>query len=135
MGVLKARDAVLIDTNILIDYLDGYSEPRALLASVEGPAISIVSWIEVLAGARNEAEEALFKQFFEPWIVVPLDSEIADRAAHIRRQLRLKLPDAIILATAQLRHRKLLTRNTKDFNSEDADTVIPYALSKPSKRN
>src|SRR3546814_2328954 len=45
-----------------------------------------------------------------------IDDEIAHRAAALRRERpRLKSPDAIILATAQIRGRVLVTRNTKDF--------------------
>jgi predicted nucleic acid-binding protein len=51
------------------------------------------------------------------------------RAAALRRERpRLKLPDAIILATAQTRGRVLVTRNTKDFPAEMPGIRVPYVL-------
>ena len=58
-----------------------------------------------------------------------LDAEIAARAAGLRRErLRLRLPDAVILATAMLRGRVLVTRNTKDFPANMPGIRVPYIL-------
>ena len=133
MGSLKPRDAVLLDTNILIDFLGGHREAQGLLASLNGAVISIVSWIEVLAGARSSEEEGMLKAFLDAWPIIPLDVDIAQRAAGIRREQRIKLPDAIVLATAQREHRKLVTRNTKDFDANDLHIIVPYQISKPSR--
>jgi predicted nucleic acid-binding protein len=53
---------------------------------------------------------------------------VAEEAVRIRRQRRLKLPDAIILATARVHGLVLVTRNTKDFDPADPAIRIPYAL-------
>jgi predicted nucleic acid-binding protein len=51
------------------------------------------------------------------------------RAAALRRERpRLKSPDAVILATAQLRSRVLVTRNTKDFPAQLPGVRVPYLL-------
>lgn len=133
MGSLKPRDAVLIDTNVLIDYIDGFAQARKLLTSVVAPAISVVTWIEVLAAARSADEARRFRSFLDAWHVIALDAGVADGAAAIRRERRLKLPDAIILATAQRERRKLVTRNSKDFDVDDPDVVVPYRLNKPKR--
>lgn len=58
-----------------------------------------------------------------------IDDEISRRAAALRRERpRLKSPDAIILATAQIRGRVLITRNTKDFPAAMPGIRIPYTL-------
>lgn len=59
--------------------------------------------------------------------VVPIDGLIVEAAAQIRRETRLKLPDAVILATARVLDLPLVTRNTKDFEGRDG-VVIPYRL-------
>jgi hypothetical protein len=46
----------------------------------------------------------------------------------VRRERRLKLPDAIILATAETADRLLITRNTRDFPANDPGIRIPYRL-------
>jgi hypothetical protein len=45
-----------------------------------------------------------------------------------RERPRLKSPDAIILATAQIRGRVLITRNTKDFPAAMPGIRVPYTL-------
>ena len=52
MGVRKA----LLDTNILIDYLAGIAQARAEMERYAMPAISIITWIEVMAGATPDDE-------------------------------------------------------------------------------
>lgn len=53
----------------------------------------------------------------------------AQKAVQLRKSLRLKLPDAIILATADEEGCILVTRNTKDFKVSDPRVRIPYAAS------
>ena len=117
---------VLVDTNLLIDLLRAIPQAIPELRKYEDRAISIVTWIEVLAGLREQ--EAEVKEGIKAnFSIVPLSSEIAEEAALLRRTTRLKLPDAIILATAHIEKRVLLTRNSRDF-SEGRFVHIPYQL-------
>ncbi len=120
--------AFLFDTCILVDYLRGIEAARIEIdGSAERPAISIVSRIELLVGAPGSAEKsthALLARF----AVLPLDHATADSAVLIRREQRLKLPDAIILATAKSRNMTLLTRDEKAFGSKGLGVRIPYRL-------
>ena len=60
---------------------------------------------------------------------LPLDAVAADRAAAIRRETRLRLPDAFQAAVAEVHNLKLITRNTRDFSREKFDyVIIPYEL-------
>jgi predicted nucleic acid-binding protein len=90
--------------------------------------ISRIVWIEVLS--RGEGEElALIRHALDGYLIEEVDSEIAERAAALRRERRrLKTPDAIILATAQLHGRTLVTRNTRDFSADMPGILIPYTL-------
>ncbi len=125
MGVRKA----LLDTNILIDYLAGIAPARAEVERYDTPAISIITWIEVMAGATLD-DEQVRRDFLATFIVLPLTMEVAERSSEIRRHRapRLKLPDTIILATAQLDDLILVTRNSKDFPTKERDIRIPYKL-------
>ena len=125
MGVRKA----LLDTNILIDYLAGIAAARAEVERYVLPAISIITWIEVMAGATPD-DEQVRRDFLATFMVLPLTMEVAERASEIRRHRtpKLKVPDTIILATAQLDGLLLVTRNSKDFTAKERDVRNPYKL-------
>ena len=117
---------VLVDTNLVIDLLRDVPQATPELQRHQDRAISIVTWIEVLSGLR-EQEAAVKEGLKTNFPVLPLSPEIAEEAALLRRTTRLKLPDAIILATAHVEKRVLLTRNSRDF-SEGRFVHIPYQL-------
>jgi predicted nucleic acid-binding protein len=54
--------------------------------------------------------------------------EAAERAATNRRQKKIELPDAIILATADVAKRQLMTRNVKDFPAGMRGVRVPYKV-------
>jgi predicted nucleic acid-binding protein len=116
----------LFDTNILIDYTHGIVEAELELSSYGIRGISIITWIEMLAGAKQNEEEAT-RRFLGRFELVPLTDDVADEAIRLRREARMKLPDAIILATAVAQDWLLVTRNTKDFR-EGRHIRIPYRL-------
>ena len=116
----------VLDTNILIDHLNGVEQAEEELARYDERVISIVTWIEVLAGAPFGQETALLRGILADFVIVPLSQEIGFRAADIRRSRRLRLPDAIILATAQHLGCLLVTRNTRDFPADGVNVHNPY---------
>lgn len=69
------------------------------------------------------------RAFFGDFQIEELTEEIAAQAASLRRERRrLKLADAVILATAQMRGRILVTRNTKIFPANMPGIRVPYTL-------
>ncbi|WP_276119630.1 type II toxin-antitoxin system VapC family toxin [Pararhizobium qamdonense] len=117
----------LFDTNILIDYLNGISQARTEFDFYEEKVISIISWMEVMAGAGEEAEAGT-RAFLNGFTLVGLTAPIADLAVTLRRKRRIKLPDAIIEASAQANGLLLVTRNIKDFAADSPFVRVPYAL-------
>jgi predicted nucleic acid-binding protein len=117
----------LYDTNILIDYLNGIEAARAELSGVTDPAISTVTWIEVMAGVSPPLEDTV-RRFLDTFRQLAVTPEVAERAVAIRRAMKIKLPDAIILATAQVDGRTLVTRNTRDFAGRRAGVRVPYRI-------
>jgi predicted nucleic acid-binding protein len=120
------------DANIVIDALAGYPPARTEIERAVGltvrPWISRMAWIEVLSKG-NEAMVKDAMAFLARFGLDEIDDEISRRAAALRRERpRLKSPDAIILATAQIRGRVLITRNTKDFPAEMPGIRVPYTL-------
>ena len=117
----------LIDTNVLIDHLNAVPQARAELDRYEDRAISIITWMEVMVGAADELTEPT-RRFLEGFTILALDDVIAERAVALRRAHRIKLPDAVIWATAQTGGWLLVTRNTKDFPSDTPGVREPYTL-------
>ena len=90
--------ADLFDTNILIDYLKGIPKATQELKASADPAISTITWIEVMAGASTPADISVLRAFLANFKQLPVTDVVAERAASNRRQRRgSKLPDAIIL--------------------------------------
>src|SRR5687768_3765141 len=104
----------LFDTNILIDFLNAVPQARSELARYRESAISIVSWMEVLVGAAAKVEKET-RVFLDTFQIIPLGNDVAERAVALRRKHGIKLPDAMVWASADIHSMLLVTRNTKDF--------------------
>jgi len=118
----------VFDTNILIDYLNGVEGAAAELGLYDDRSISQITWIEILVGAQNKDEDALLRQFLKGFMVKELNGKISDLAVMLRKKYGLRVPDAIVYATARNEGCLLVTRNTKDFKPEWPDIREPYRL-------
>jgi predicted nucleic acid-binding protein len=118
---------VLFDTNILVDYLNAVPQARTELKRYTEKAISIITWMEVMVGASQEVETAT-RGFLAGFALLAVDQRVADGAVDLRRTHRIKLPDAIIWATARAHAMLLVTRNTRDFPGDDPGIRAPYKL-------
>ena len=119
--------SVLIDTNILIDYLNGIKQAKTELDRYSDKAISLITWMEVMVGATPETE-GIMRSFLSGFVNLSVDERVADVAVALRKQHKIKLPDAIVWATAQVNKRLLVTRNTKDFLPDEPGIRIPYHI-------
>ncbi len=117
----------VIDTNVLIDYLRGVRQAADELALYERPAISLISWMEVMAGTTDQTEGAV-RAFLQTFELLEIDSEVAERAVALRKAGRIKLPDAIIWATAKRHECLLVSRNSRDFEPRDPGIRMPYSI-------
>lgn len=116
---------VIFDTNIVI-YLS-----KKLLASEEVFAenmtysISIISKMELLGYAfKNTLEEKYINELINSLNIIPLNDAVVNTTIAIRKVNRIKLPDAIIYATAQVMNGKLLTNNIADFEKMDGNVEL-----------
>ncbi len=117
----------LFDSNILIDYLMGSEWAREEIARHDVLLISAITWMEVMVGAKPDEDTAV-RAFLKKFRVVPVDTVVMEAAVRIRRQRGMKLPDAIIWATAQSEYALLVTRDEKAFSSASPDVRIPYKI-------
>ncbi len=121
----------LIDTNILIYYFNKNipegSRPKLVKIFKENFNISVITKMEFL-GFKQHTEESFkkAKKLIEYAEVVELEEEIVDAVITLKRKKNIKLPDAIIAATAMLNHWTLVTRNEKDFTNIDIEIYNPF---------
>lgn len=118
----------LFDTNILIDYLNGVPEAELACDHYVDKAISVVTWMEIMEGvADDEAERLLVEAFLAQFELLPIDHHLALEASRVREAHAMRLPDAVIQATANLSGRVLVTRDTRDFAPGEM-VLVPYTL-------
>ena len=117
----------LLDTNILIDYLNGVEAARVEIDRYDALMISPITWMEVMAGT-NEDDRETVQSFLSRFQQVDIDAGVAEIAVDIRRNSRMRLPDAIIWASARRESALLVTRNTRDFPSDAPGIRVPYDL-------
>jgi len=118
----------VFDTNIIIDYLNGFQKAKKELSLYSEKFISIITWIEVLIGCNTEEETDLVKKYLKNFVVIPLENRVALLAISIKQTNKIKLPDAIIYASAKDLGCLLVTRNTNDFDKSSPDVREPYKI-------
>jgi predicted nucleic acid-binding protein len=104
----------LVDTNILIHSGNGDQAITEFLQN-KTVFVSFISEMELLskAGLTNDHIKIL-QSLINDCVLVDFNHEIKSEAIKIRRQHRLKLPDAIVAASARYLKLPLLTAD-KDF--------------------
>lgn len=125
---LPDRALLLIDSAPIIYFLEGHPrfgrrfEPifERHSAGALRFAVTTVTIAEVMTGPLGAGEEAIARRYraiLESWQVVVLDPEIAEGAARLRNSFRLKLADAVQLASALAVNADALVTHDRDFSS------------------
>jgi predicted nucleic acid-binding protein len=117
----------LFDTNILIDYLNGIKAAQTELDRYNEKAISIITWMEVMIGT-TPATTTETRAFLSQFDLYSLTGPIAECVLTLRQKKRIKLPDAIVWATAITEKCLFITRNTKDFPADEPGIRMPYKV-------
>jgi predicted nucleic acid-binding protein len=103
---------LLVDTDVCIDHLVG---ARRLPRQAGRLGYSVITRAELLAGAGSDDEPSV-RRLLAGMDEIPVDRRVAERAGILRRQLpRLRMPDALIAATALVHSLTLHTKNARDF--------------------
>jgi len=94
-----------------------------------GFTISIISKIEVIGFNLQYDELEKLVDFIALANLVYIDSIIAEKTIELRKAYKIKLPDAIIAATALVYNLSIITRNVADFkNIAGLMPIDPYSL-------
>lgn len=113
---------MLLDSDIIIHVLRKNLPAVDFVAKCEDAgrvAISVITRLEVLVGAKNKQEQEKIDRFLDRFETIPIDPQTSDKAVELFVDYRLShglaIPDCLIAATA-LRHAlPLATGNLRDF--------------------
>jgi predicted nucleic acid-binding protein len=122
---------LLIDTDVLIDYLRGQAQAVAYLEGrAETLLVSAITVAELFAGVREGKERTSLSAFLSAFEVVAVDAVIAERGGLFRRDYGRShstgLADALIAATAEHVRAHLVTLNRRHFPML-SDVHVPYS--------
>lgn len=112
---------LILDTNAVIYLQKGQlAEPL----TEERYGISIITEIELLSfPGLLEKDEKLLKSFFREIAVLPLDEDVKRHTVALRKKCRMKIPDAIICATAIAHNAVLLTNDRQLLNITELRSI------------
>ena len=115
----------LIDTNILIYLSKRKLEFEKIALPEVNLYISVITYMEVL-GYRfeNDFERQKIEQLCKHFPIIDLSPKIVDKVISIRQRHKIKLPDAIIIATAIIVKLELVTANVDDFINVESGLKI-----------
>ncbi len=122
----------LFDSNVVMGYLNQDSAPGFIgqfeQALIEGVAVSVITTIEVLGWrGHDEKSRASAEGLLACMSEIPLSTSVVQQTISLRSHYSIKLPDAVIAATALTHGLKLMTRNQADFkNIAELPVVDPF---------
>ena len=125
---------MLVDTDVLIWHLRGYSQATRRLDELASLTLSAVSYLEVLQGMRNKAELVAVQKMLQrrQAVMLPVTEVITQRATALMEAMTLshglQMGDALIAATALEHQSPLLTGNVKHFAAIPSLLIEGFAV-------
>ena len=120
---------LLLDTNALIQLLAGNGSLRAIVGEADFLSTSVICQVEFLAYPQlDEVSRDAFRQFLSRicvYDVLTSDDNLIRETIAMRMECGLKLPDAIIAATAQV-HDCTVVTNDEHFMRQSKVSVMTY---------
>ena len=110
----KSGKMTILDSNAIIYLSKGLINIDKIILDDEEYAISVITYMEVLGYEfESEEEEKFIHDFFALLQIKYLNSNIVQKVITLRKEQKIKLPDAIICATAIIEDAQLLTNDIK----------------------
>lgn len=112
--------AILLDTDVLVDFLRGHSKAVAFVnTNADRIILSAIVVAELYAGVKGDVEQTALEDFVSLFRVVPVDAEIAKAGGLYKRDYGkshgIGLADCILAATAFAWSAELKTLNIKHY--------------------
>ncbi|MAO63397.1 MAG: hypothetical protein CL666_00200 [Balneola sp.] len=121
---------MIVDTNIIIDFLKGRDEANSFIKAHKPITTSVVVVSELFAGVKSKNEMRELREFLTFVELVDVTEVIAKNAGLLRRKYLkshgIEIPDALIAATANYLKVPVASLDKKHFSVLTDDLVIPY---------
>lgn len=118
----------LIDSNIIIDFFAGKLPAVAEVTRYDRVYVSVISYVEVMTGLSSSEEIEQAAQFFAMVELIEINKAIAEESIKIRARNKIKLPDALILATSVTLNLLLITRDEGPAFKNHSYVRYPYKI-------
>ena len=121
-------ESLVLDTNVALYLLRG---DRSAADAISGQrvVISFITYMELLSKpGMSRAETKAVTAFVNEWPMIELDARIMEEAIRLRKTYRLKIPDAIVAATALTQKIPLLTADGDFERIKDEVAVLMYEV-------
>ncbi|GHV77718.1 hypothetical protein AGMMS49942_25390 [Spirochaetia bacterium] len=127
----------LLDSDVTIGYLAERipaSGMKAVAAIIDGtPHLSVISQMEVLRFNDTPENEKILVDFIDSSVIHPLSEIVVRHTIALAKKSKIKLPDAIVAATALIEGFTLVTRNVDDFKKvEGLNLLNPWNIAAPT---
>jgi predicted nucleic acid-binding protein len=117
----------VVDSNLIIFFSKGKIDLKKLRSKYDKFYVSIITYMEVYAYEFTvQTELDLIDEFFESVEIIEVNQVIADQAIIYRKNKhkKIKLPDAVILASAKYANADLLIDDWDDFQNIDSTVIV-----------
>lgn len=116
---------LFVDTNVLLYFLMGHEEVVELISDKD-LTISFITELEILSFPKlTKGAEYQIKELLSTCTIIELKQDVKDQTIELRKKYKLKLPDAIIAASAYL-HKLPLMTSDKDFQELEGMNIVFY---------
>jgi len=115
----------LLDSNVFIYISQKQLDFEKLLAHYDNFYTSVISKMEVLGyNFDSQQEKEIVENLFKEIEILNLNEDIVNNVIETRKKRKIKLPDAIVYATASTNDIDLITRNVDDFKNIDKNIKV-----------
>jgi len=122
----------LIDTNVILDFMGGKLPAKSeyILSEIIDDQINLSAINKIELFGFSHVEQVII-DLVSFAIIYHIDDEIIDKTIELRKKYKIKLPDAIIAATAIVNDFALISHNFKDFQRiTELNYINSYQLTK-----
>jgi len=117
-------NSLFLDTNIVLYFLAG-DETLTTLLDKRQITVSFITELELLSFKNlSDIERTIIQSFLSDCVIMDINAEIKKSVIELRSKYSIKLPDAIVAATANYFNQPLITADSDFKKLEELDIIF-----------